>query len=110
MIYILVIAVIALAGILVVTFRAYDRQLREFERLKQERESWEARARHKAVTIIEEARDNAMEILEGARIEAESKRDSMNRKLDGVGERELLDYKQVLQSISKAIEDGSFLK
>lgn len=107
MIYILLTAVIVLAGILAITFRAYDRQMREFEKLKQEHESWEARARHKAVTIIEEARDKAMEVLEEARIEAESKRDSMSRKLDGVGDKELQDYKLVLQNISKAIEDGA---
>jgi len=104
MIYVLAFAVIVLLGILGLVLKVHDRLLREFEHLREDRESWEARARQKAMAVLEEARDKAIEILGEARIEAESKRDSLSRKLDRVGERELDDYKQVLQNISVSIE------
>jgi len=107
MILFLACAVIGLMAVLAVVLRAYDRLLRDSQRQKEDRETWEARARHKAVVIVEEARDKALEILREARIEAETKRDSLNKKLDNLGERQLIDYKNVLQTISKAVEEGA---
>jgi len=104
---ILLLAVIGLSLVAFVTIKAYDRLLREITRLKEERELVEARARHKAVVIVEEARDKALEILREARIEAETKREALSHRLDNVTDRQVDDYKQVLQSITKAVEDGA---
>lgn len=100
-------AVIILAIVLAVVLKAYDNLSRELSRIKHEKEVIEERARHHAQKIVNEAKDKALGIVEGAQIKVEKSNEEVEERLNKVSEDQIGQYKQVLHNISKSIEDGA---
>ncbi len=99
--------VLILSVVLAVVLAAYDKLLRELKRLKQEKETIELRARHRAMKVVEDARDRALEIMQKANAQMQRDRGHLDTELQKVSSEQLDEYKQVLQNISKAVENNA---
>lgn len=97
-------AVMGLVLVLALVLRSYDSALRELRRYRSERELIKNDARKKAVEIVEEARDKALRLLERAEIDASEGRNVVEEGLREAAQKQLDNYKNVLQSMSKDIE------
>jgi len=96
---------VVLFVVLAVVLVAYDQLVRKFKAMKSTKEEIEARARDKAVRIIEEARDKAFLILNEAKLSAVNNQQELDSKLSMVAEKQIDVYKEMLQRVSKNIED-----
>ncbi len=99
------IVIVGLCLVLGLVLAGYDRVLRELNRLKKGREEINAEAREKAVRILESAREKAVEIVSEAKIGTLRESEDINRRLGEVSEQKLVEYKQMLQNISKSVEN-----
>jgi F0F1-type ATP synthase membrane subunit b/b' len=88
---------------------AYDRLLRELRDLRVERGSFEEGGRLKAARIMEEARDKALQILEGAKFDAGESQEKVEEEMNRITKMQLDNYNNMIQRISKSIE-GEALK
>jgi hypothetical protein len=101
-----VVGIMILAIALAVVLFAYDRLLRELSGLKKSRSDFELAARRDVLKTLSRARDRAVEIVGGAQIDAEKVRQIMDAEMDKLAKEQLQDYKEVLQTISKDLEEG----
>lgn len=97
--------VVGLCIVLAIVLRAYERLLREYKRIQFERKEIENKARNHAGKIIEGAKDRALAILEEAGIQATEKKGEMASKLDEVTGKQLDQYKNTIQNVSKDIKE-----
>lgn len=98
------IVIVALCLVLGVVLAGYDKVLRELNRVKNGSEKINAEAREKAVRIIETAREKAVEIITEAKFGTMRESDNLSQRLDEVSEQKLVEYKKMLQNVSKSIE------
>lgn len=101
------VAVFLLCAALAVTIAAYEKQSRKLAAYKAEKDLFEARARHKAISLVEEAKNKALGILENAKLQASADKGDLGEELQKVSQLQLDSYKQVLQNISKSIESDA---
>lgn len=98
-------ALIIVCLILGIVLFAYVRLDRKFRGLKGSQEEIENEARQKAMRIVQEANDRALLILNQAKLETGKNQQELEQKLATVSETQAENYKEMLQSVSKKIED-----
>lgn len=99
------ILIIFLSLTLGATLIAYGRLMRELKELKTEKGSFEESGRQKAAKIMEEARDKALQMLEGVKIDAGENQQLVDEELKKIGQMQMDNYNNMIQKISKSIED-----
>lgn len=99
------VGIFVLCVVLAVVLAAYDRLMRKYKAMKLTQEEIENRARDKAIKIIEEARDKAVLILNDAKLSAVNNQQDLDSKLSLVAEQQVDVYKDMLQKVSKNIEE-----
>jgi hypothetical protein len=99
------VGLIVSCAVLAVVLAAYERLMRKYKAIRSSQEEIETKARDKAVRIIEEARDKAILILNEANLSAGNNQQELENKLNLVAEKQVDVYKEMLQKISKSIED-----
>ncbi|OGC98693.1 hypothetical protein A2W16_01305 [Candidatus Amesbacteria bacterium RBG_16_48_31] len=97
-------AIFILCTALAVVLSAYDRKVRELNKLKVRKQEFEDKARQRAENIISEARNRALSILEEVKLDAGKEEEGVREKLDEVARLQVIDYKNKLHNISNYIE------
>jgi len=78
---------------------------RKLKQVRGQKEIIELAAKKRANKIIDEANMKALKLVEEAKFDAENKRKSLEARLEAIGNSQLGEYKQNLQSVSKSIEE-----
>jgi hypothetical protein len=97
--------VIVLSLALAVVMFAYERVLREVYRLRQDKETLEMKARHRATRLVREAREKAVGILGEAKVDASKWQEVLDQELDKLIQSQLIEYKERLHTVSEGVEE-----
>jgi hypothetical protein len=97
-------AVVLLSVVLAVVLYSYERALRQVLKLKREKSDVEKEARLRATKLVRSAREKAIEILGGAKVDSERWQEVLDQEMSKLADEQLDDYKEKLQTISKDIE------
>jgi F0F1-type ATP synthase membrane subunit b/b' len=98
-------SIFVLAMTLAIVIKAYYDLLREFKKQSVNKEAIESEARKRAEEIVSMAQDQALRLMEKAKLETGEKETALARELHKLTEGQVGEYKLSLQNISKDIQE-----
>jgi hypothetical protein len=101
------IAVVLLSVALAIVLALYEKLARDLKSYRADKDLFEARARQRAIKVVEGAKDRALAILEEAKLQAQNDKQDLSEELQKASQQQIENYKQTLQNISKAIEEDA---